>query len=178
MTEAGFWKIIETSGAPDKCTPNEQCEIISGKLSEESKEELISFANIHKELLCKAYTWPMMKSCFIVVNYISDDVFEDFRNWVILNGKERFYKTLENPNYISNYIVAEDPAEEVTGEALLYVCEEAWDGDIEELEEEYVYLQDPEIDDVWPHKEELKKEFPNLYAMYWDDKTIEYRPGS
>jgi hypothetical protein len=172
VDERAFWEIIETSGSPEKCSVDEQCENIVEKLSSRTKEELISFANIHKEVLHKAYTWPMLKASFIVTSYISDDVFEDFRNWVILNGKERFYKTIEHPDFISSYINVEDPVEEVTGEALLFVCEEAWDGDIEELEDGYVYPKDPVIDDDWPSKEKLEEEFPKLYGKFWDDENV------
>lgn len=172
MVENEFWEIIEVSGSPDKCTPDEQCENIIEKLSEKSKDELVSFANIHKKLLCKSYIWSMLKANFILISYISDDAFEDFRNWVILNGKERFYKTIENPDSIAGYINVEDAVEEVTGEALLYVCEEAWDGDVEVLEENYEYHKDPEIDDDWPPAEKLAEEFPNLYKEFWNEENI------
>lgn len=116
----------------------------------------------------------MLKACFIVINYVSDDVFEDFRNWIILNGKENFYKTLDNPDFITDYISVDDPVEEVTGEPLLFVCEESWDGDIEELEKYYVYPTENKIDDDWPSKQDLEKEFPNLFVKFWDDENIEY----
>jgi hypothetical protein len=172
VNEAEFWEIVESSGSPDKNTPDEQCETITEKLSGKSKEELTSFANIHRELLCKAYSWPMLKASFIILSYISDDVFEDFRSWVILNGKQRFYKTLELPDIISSYIAVDDPVEEVTGESLLYVCEEAFDGDVEELEKGYVYPEDPVINDEWPSEKQLQQEFPKLYDQFWDKENI------
>ncbi|NVJ62435.1 MAG: DUF4240 domain-containing protein [Gammaproteobacteria bacterium] len=172
MEEKEFWEIIESSGSPEKCSPEEQCENITEKLSGKSKNELVDFANIHRNILCKAYTWPMLKAGFVLISYVSDDVFEDFRNWVILNGKERFYNTLKNPDYIATYINVEDPVEEVCGEPLLYVCEEAWGGDVEELEENYVYPKDPEINDDWPDAEKLAEEFPKLYEEFWDEENI------
>jgi hypothetical protein len=172
VNEEEFWEVIESSGSPDKTSPDDQCEKVTEALAGKSKEELVSFANIHRELLCKAYTWPMLKASFIIVSYISDDVFEDFRNWVILNGKQRFYKTLEQPDIIASYINVEDPVEEVTGESLLYVCEEAWEGDAEELEEDYVYPEAPDIDDEWPPEEKLQQEFPKLYNKFWDEENI------
>jgi hypothetical protein len=62
--------------------------------------------------------------------------------------------------------------EEVTGEPLLFVCEEAWDGDVEELEEGYVYPKDPVIDDDWPSPDKLEEEFPDLYGRFWDEENI------
>ena len=106
------------------------------------------------------------------VSYVSDDVFEDFRHWVILNGKENFYRTIKNPNEIVHYINVDEPIEEVTGEPLMMVVEEAWDGDIEEIEEKMVYPQDPEILDDWPPKEALRAEFPDLFDKFWNEKAI------
>lgn len=99
-------------------------------------------------------------------------MFEDFRNWVILNGKERFYKTLKQPDFIASYINVEEPAEKVTGEALLFVCEEIWNGDIEELEKDYLYPEKPVIGDDWPSAEKLEEEFPQLYKRFWDEENI------
>ena len=47
--------------------------------------------------------WPMLKACFVLLSYVSDEVFEDFRHWVMLNGKSRFYRTIENPDVIAEY---------------------------------------------------------------------------
>jgi hypothetical protein len=173
MEENEFWKIIESSGSPKNCTPNEQCDKIISQLSKKSKNDLISFANIHQDILKKAYTRSMLIACYILIKYISDDTFEDFRNWVILNGKDRFYKTIKEPDFIVSYITVEDPVEEVTGEALCFVCEEAWDGDIKELEENYIYPEHANIDDSFPSIEEREKSFPKLLSMFWDDEIIE-----
>jgi len=172
MNETEFWQIVESSGAPDTHTPDMQCEKIIEKLSGKPKEELISFSNIHRELLNKAYTWSMLQACFIILSYNSDDAFEDFRNWVILNGKLRFYKTLEQPDSIASYITSDDPVEEVTGESLLYVCDEAFYADVEELEVGYVYPEDPVINDEWPCAKQLQQAFPKLYDQFWNEENI------
>lgn len=174
MNEQDFWKIIEASGSPDNLEPDEQCQAISEALSSKSKEEIIEFHNIHRIVLNRAYTWNLIEACFIVIHYVSDDVFEDFRNWIILNGKERFTRSLENPDYLASFINVEDPVEEMTGEALLYVCEEAFAGEIEELEESYVYPDEPDIEGNWPPASTLKEKYPDLFSKYWDD-TMEYQ---
>ena len=94
MNSGKSWNLLDLQVDSD---PEDQCEQIAEKLSTRSKDDLISFANIHLELLNKAYTWPMLKASYILVPYASDDAFEDFRNWVILHGKERFYKNLVIP---------------------------------------------------------------------------------
>ena len=152
MHEDGFWSIIEAAGAPDVCPVEQQCDAIVAALSELSKEELVAFENTRQQLLARAYTWRMLKACFLVLSYVSDDVFEDFRHWVILNGKDRFHRTLANPNCMIEYMQAKEPIEEINGEPLMMACEEAWDGDIEEIEEEVVIPETPQISEEWPTK--------------------------
>ncbi|QDT43015.1 hypothetical protein Pan241w_31100 [Gimesia alba] len=177
MNEKEFWTIIENAGSPDSIDPDEQCEAIAESLSSKSKEELIKFHNIHRVILNQAYTWDLIKACYIILHYVSDDVFEDFRNWIILNGQERFERTLENPDYLASFINVNDPVEEINGEPLLYVCEEAYEGEVEELEEHYEYPTEPDVENHWPPASVLKEKYPNLFTKYWDD-TLEYEGGS
>ena len=166
MNENEFWVIIEKSGNPERVEPEEQCENITETLEAMNKQEIIDFSNIHLNLLVKSYTWPMIKASYVLTGFASDDGFQDFQNWVILNGKDRFYKTIENPDYLAEYITAQDPIEEVSGEPLLYVCEEAWDGDIEDLESQYIYPKEPTIEKDIPEKNILINEFPKIHKKY------------
>ena len=166
MNEDEFWLIIEKAGNPNSIEPDEQCENIIEILETMDKQEIVDFSNIHRKILVKSYTWPMIKASYVLTGFASDDGFQDFQNWVILNGKDKFYKTLESPDYLAEYISVQDPIEETTGESLLYVCEEAWDGDIEDLEEQYIYPEEPTIDEDIPEKDILIKEFPNIHAKY------------
>ena len=172
MDEATFWRIVEDAGAPDQCSPDEQCEAISEALADLSREDLVAFENVRHQFVGRLYTWPMLKACFIVLSYVSDDVFEDFRHWIILNGKERYLSALENPNNLVNFIKVDDPLEEITGESLMFVVENSWEGDIEEIEERVVIPKAPDIDDDWPPKSELRREFPELFDNYWKEEAI------
>lgn len=177
MNEDRFWKIIEDAGSPDNLGPDEQCENIAEALSGMDLSEIASFHNTHRQILNKAYTWGLIEACYILTHYVSDDVFEDFRNWIILNGKDRFYSSIETPDFLASFVSVEDPVEEITGEPLLYVCEEAYDGDVEELEEHYKYPLEPEIKDNWPPVDVLQSKYPNLFNKYWDE-SVDYSGGS
>ena len=173
MDETTFWRIVEDAGAPDRCSPDEQCEAISEALAGLSREDLVAFENIRQRLASGLYTWPMLKACFIVLSYVSDDVFEDFRHWVILNGKDRYLSTMQNPNTMVDYITVDDPIEETSGEHLMFVVENAWEGDIEDIEEHVDFPTVPDIDDDWPPKNELRREFPDLFDKYWNEEAIQ-----
>ncbi len=171
MKESDFWRIIEKAGAPDTCSPKAQCEIVINILSRLSKSDLIDFENIRYKLLSKIYTQPMLQACFIVLDYISDDKFEDFRHWIILNGEARYKSTLENPDNMAMFIKAKDSIEEISGEPLMFVVEEAWDGAIEAIEDEVDFPKTFDIPSDWPPKDKLQKKFPNLYKAFWKEKA-------
>jgi len=166
VLESEFWDIVQSAGSPDRVDPVEQCEAITNTLSGSSKEHLLGFANLHLALLGQLYTLPILKACYAVIGYVSDDVFEDFRNWIILNGKERFEATVADPEVIASYAKVRDPVEEICGEPLLYVCENSWDGDVEDLEAEYVYPEAPNISLGEPSREEIASELPRLVERF------------
>ena len=179
MKEELFWQLIENAGAPDRCSPEDQCKRITKALASMPEADLVGFENLRHSMLLKAYTWPMLKACFVLLSYVSDDVFEDFRHWVMLNGKSRFYRTIENPDVIAEYTQVQDPIEEVTGEPLMFVCENAWNGEIEDLESQVTYPDTPNLSDDWPHREQLRAEFPALFEKFWnEDRIRELHDGS
>ena len=161
-----FWSIVEKAGSPTTLDPETQCEAISESLRSCSKEEIIAFANTHQHLLAKLDNWKMLKASFVVLGYASDDVFEDFRNWIILHGKEKYFETLSNPEFLAEYAEVYDPVEEISGEPLLYVCEAAWGGDIGELEEEFDFPSPSKYEMEWPAKKQLALEYPKLAARF------------
>lgn len=172
MTEEDFWHIIEKAGCPDLCSVEDQCGRITDVLKSKPKAELVAFENIRHSLLLKAYTWPLLKASFIVLSHASDDIFEDFRHWLILNGKERFYRGIDDPDSTVEFMNVEDAFEEINGEPLLFACENAWKGKVEEIENEIDYQEVQDIAEKWPTKDELAVEFPNLFKRFWNEERI------
>lgn len=61
------------------------------------------------------------------LDFCSDDGFIDFRAWLISQGREVFFKTLENPNYlIENNIITNNSAFESEFETYNYVAYDAY----------------------------------------------------
>lgn len=176
-TEAEFWKIVEASRGSAVCRPEVQSEVIAEALRGSTKERLVAFAGKHFDILDKLYTWPLLKACYVVLGSTSYDIFEDFRNWIVLNGESRFYQTLKDPQAIADYAVVQDPLEEINGEPLLYVYGDAWAGDIEALESIYRFPK-AELNDSFgrelPSKELLAIAFPKL-AERFNFGTTDFR---
>ena len=100
---------------------------------------------------------------------MSYDIFEDFRNWIILNGESRFYQTLRDPQTVADYAAVQDPLEEINGEPLLYIYSDAWSGNLEELEGAYRFPKadlNNSFELETPSRESLTIEFPKLAAKF------------
>ena len=169
MSVEQFWRLVEESGSPCVCDPEEQCEKITEKLSELPLQELRNFYISHRQVLHAGYSEGLFHACFIMLNYISDDTFEDYINWLILDGRSRFEEALRNPDSIADFCDVDDPVEECIGEPLLYVCEEAYDGDIEDIESADRAQFPPNVHVTWPAVGVLQQKYPRLFERYWDE---------
>jgi hypothetical protein len=63
-------------------------------------KEILSFEEQLRAKLRRAYTFDVMAAAFIVKSYISDDTFEDFRAWLVAQGKEHFERAVKAPAFV------------------------------------------------------------------------------
>lgn len=180
MDEASFWELVDRS--VELCEPGSdgQYKWLSEQLKVLPVEEIIQFENRLNELKAKCCTFPVLAANFIMQSYVSDDVFEDFRLWLISNGKARFYAALGNPDSIADFCDVEDPVVEINGEGLLYVAGRAYrektgnDDFVDRAES----VPDPDIDEEWPDKKEGFEELmPKLYRKFWNQERVDEMHG-
>jgi hypothetical protein len=121
-----------------------------------------------------------MAATFVVCSFISDDTYEDFRAWLVGQGKENFGKVLRDPNEICNII---KPARdlELDGEYMLFVAVNAYlektgTDDEEAFYEMIEHPHEKEIEQKWPEsKNEYRKLFPRLYDAFWNEDRIQQK---
>ena len=171
MTEQDFWDIINRSLEHNTPGSEGQYQSISDALSQLSPEQLIGFENHLCRQKNRAFCFPVLMANFILQSYINDDIFEDFRLWLLSFGQERFEAVLQNADNLSEFCNIEDPIEDITGEGLVFAAREAYEattGKEDFLKHISVY-PDPEISYPWPETlEQLKAMLPRLFDKYWD----------
>lgn len=101
MTENKFWTIIENSNRGRK---------LNEYLTPLSEEELFGFRYLW-EYFCKlSYKQELWAVAYVVLGGCSDDGFDYFRFWLIAQGREVFYKALENADTLCDVLSKlEDP---------------------------------------------------------------------
>ena len=179
MNTKRFWEIVDLGLAQGPAGSDEQADAMREKLAEAPADDILAFDVIRQQLLAALCTNTILKVNFIAEGYVSDDVFEDFRHWLMLAGKAVYDVACgQSPDDLADLINVDDPVEDLTGEPLLLLAQEAYEqyGDEDDFGDACQYLDEPEFDAKWPPREELKREFPKLYAKFWTEDR-EYAPN-
>ncbi len=162
MNRDDFWRLIEEAGSGSH--PGEQAQTIQSKLANRSPEEIIDFERHMTDLLSSSYTWNLWGAAYLICGGCSDDGFDYFRGWLIVQGKVVFEKALAEPDSL-----AESPnlEENVQCGAILYVASRAHEI-VTGTEMPITPINLPDLgngldfeDDV-----EMGKRYPKLFAKF------------
>ena len=132
LNEEQYWTMIDHSLKMTQ-DQDQQAQFLISEIKKLSPHEMIGFTLRTHHLLNEMYNSEMWCAGYIMNKGCSDDGFENFRCWIISRGKEMYYQTKANPDYLVNEVVedreeyefelfgfvADEAFEEITGEYLL-----------------------------------------------------------
>jgi len=98
MTADQFWDLIAQTRADD---PEEHCAALAATVSELPVEAIHVFGFRWHEALRAAYTWKLWGAAYLIGGGASDDGFEYFRDWLVLQGRDVFAAALANPDSLA-----------------------------------------------------------------------------
>jgi hypothetical protein len=173
LDEARFWEIIEKSLKATKNQDDQEQYLIS-EIKKLSPKEIIGFRLRTDYLLYHSYTSAMWCAGYIMNGGCSDDSFEYFRCWVISRGKDTYYKTKENPDYLVIEVVK--GAEFYDFESFWYVALDAFRQKTGKELYDYIDYDNfktkegayPQFEFTWQEDspESMKKICPKLFDRY------------
>ena len=168
MDEDKFWQIIQSTKDKAKDDFENQQEELEKKLQKLTPDEIILFGNRFRFFRGQAYTWKLWGAIYIIHGGCGDDSFNDFREWVIGQGKEFYYKTIKDPETLVE--VETELIEETEWEGLGYVPSTVFE-ELTGQKMPYPFKENIEtIGTEWKEKgDDLKNMFPKLYAKYPDN---------
>ena len=128
----------------------------------------ILFDNRFRYFRGQANIWELWGAIYIIHGGCRDDSFNDFREWVIGQGKDFYFRTVNNPETLAE--VDTDKIEEVEWEGLGYVpatiFKEITGRGIPSGYQEKFETTGRE----WSEEgDDLRQMFPRLYAKYSDN---------
>lgn len=125
MDENTFWQIIEKSRIGcDRFAEEQLCANLTKCLEELTPEQISCFEYIFELKMLQSYNWDLWAVAYIIGQGCSDDGFDYFRYWLIAQGKDYFYKAIEDAQFVANSI---DPGQDPSFELVSYCANEVYE---------------------------------------------------
>lgn len=96
MDDNGFWDIIDATLPGEDV--EEQTTLLQERLGPLTVEELLSFDEHYTRASHALFTWELWRAAEAMIGWCSEDVFADFRSWVISRGRARYEAIVAEPD--------------------------------------------------------------------------------
>ncbi|WP_423800886.1 DUF4240 domain-containing protein [Neobacillus sp. SAB-20_R2A] len=182
MDKIQFWNLIEQS----KTFKEDQVQWLTEALCNKEDSEIPDYEFIFRSYMNESYQSRLWGAAYLIMGGCSDDAFDYFRGWLISQGRFVFEQTLENPEFLANYISDENLGEEGVpeNEEFLNIGFDAytlkkdgdpedWDGDLYDemldLLDERGLDQNRDIEFDWEDEDDLMEMFPQLWERFGEN---------
>jgi hypothetical protein len=98
MTQDEFWDHIRASRRRD---PDDQADLLAARLAHLPADEVLDFGRRWLEAKARAHTWDLWGAAYLVNGGCDADGFDEFRNWLILQGDEVFAAAVADPDTLA-----------------------------------------------------------------------------
>ena len=96
-----FWDLIDQARASgNSCA--EWARALEGILSKLSSTEIEAFARDQEDLMRTSYRWDLWGAAFVIDGGCSDDGFDYFRGWLMLQGRDVWEAALRDPESLAD----------------------------------------------------------------------------
>ena len=175
MTLKEFWEHIEKTRRKD---PEAHAARLVARLAKLPVGKIIDFDYRWNELHRASYNWHLWGAAYIINGGCSDDGFDYFRDWLLLQGRKVYQTALKDPDSLADVV---DPDEGECDHSC-YPGRDAWfrangydheDEAYEAFDAAYSakYPGTPQLPPLrgrWDHDNDrqMKKRLPRLWALY------------
>jgi hypothetical protein len=170
MTKDEFWEHIRATRRID---PEEHAERLAARLARLSVEDILSFGRWWHRMEVAAYSWELWGAAYLINGGCSDDGFEYFCNWLILQGQAVYEAALKEPDSLAKALRGEAEVEVECYPAYDAYCAitgradyaDALGRQFPDLPEQPPLKKDWDFDDT----DSMRERYPRLYAAYLGD---------
>lgn len=169
MNENQFWQVIDAAKAEDTCL--DKVDVIIGKLTDFSIDDIFQFQKHLDQLMVQSYTSKLWAAAYLLMDGCSDDCFDYFRAWVMSQGRSFFEEVIGNPDVLGDLLTDTMIDNGFECEEFLSVAFAAYqektdeDDFYDQYYEKYEPKVMPDIELDWDEDDEesLAALLPNLY---------------
>lgn len=164
MGDDQFWNIIHLSYKKANGDFKAQQHALKNELRRLAPQDILLFDNTFRKLRGDAYNWDLWGAIYIIHGGCGDDSFLDFREWVLAQGREFYYKTIADPETLAQLSKEQI---EVAWEGMGYIPTAVFE-EITGTDMPNGYIENQEITGAeWDDdNDDLKKRFPLLWEKY------------
>jgi hypothetical protein len=170
-----FWQLIEDARrqVADATDGEAVAARATALLSAHPREEIVAAGPVLRQLLAESYRSPLWAAAYMINGGCSDDGFDYFRGWLIVQGREVFEHVVADPDALADLPVvrAERPgAACLECEDTLYIASIAhWQATGEDYPDCVFSIRNPELDPEWDFdfddRTEMRRRLPRLAAL-------------
>ena len=177
MTLDDFWGHIKKTRRRD---PEAHAEKLAARLAKLPETMILDFVHLWDEASSRAYRRDLWGAAYLINGGCSDDGFQYFRWWLILQGREGYEAAIANPDTLADVVNGEDEVEAEVGPGM-----DAWflvTGTEKDVAGYDTYgraltgrypkrPQLPDLDPRWDFDDDdvIRDRFPRLAAMYLEN---------
>jgi len=171
--EVEFWNIIEAT-SPASRGDDRQLDELRNRLDRLSTDDLEKFIRVYDHLMAQTYRWDLWGAAYVVQGGASDDAFEDFRKWLISQGKSRFEQVAGDPDSLAD-VIPNGYEGSATFEEFSYLFADIWTErtgkPITDLpkEKESLYPSEPVGEPFAEDPEQLAERYPKLWRRFGEE---------
>ncbi|WP_031084561.1 DUF4240 domain-containing protein [Streptomyces sp. NRRL WC-3549] len=127
MDETEFWEIIDSTREAAEGDPEDHADVLVERLVQLDPESVLDFARHFEARYNRAYRWDVWGAAAVLLGGADDDAFDDFRCWLIGQGREVFEGTVQDPDGLAGLLEDFDQEYDGDGEELGYAADEAYE---------------------------------------------------
>lgn len=181
MTLKEFWEHVQKTRRKD---PDAHAERLISRLSKLSVAKIVAFDHRWNELHRAAYNWNLWGAAYIIQGGCSDDGFEYFRDWLLLQGRKVYEAALKDPDSLADVVSPDEGEVEIMCRPGMDAWFRATGTESEDegyaafeaaYEARYPNRPRPRLGGRWDHDSDrqMKRRLPRLWALYNEDADDE-----
>jgi uncharacterized protein DUF4240 len=167
MNEVIFWTLIEDAQKMSGGSTDNQARILFDRLIKYDPEDIYEYYKIFMDMLWRSFRADLWDAAQIIACGCSEDVFEDFRAWLIGQGKTVFEAAMNNPEILADLISVDDREEALNGR-LVSVIIDAYEQKAGQEIPLVGYHKPLVLMGNFVEKEAYPHKYPQLFAKFGD----------
>jgi hypothetical protein len=176
MDKQRFWQLIEAA-REQAADPDDADAVVHRAVSlpaARPAEEIVAAQQVLWDPMADSYTNPLWAAAYVINGRCSDDGFDYFRGWLIVQGREVFERTVADPDALAGIPTVRASAadgSDLDGEEALTIV---WKAHImatgRQLPDGAFSIRYPKLDPTWDFdfddRGEMTRRLPRLAALH------------